>query len=125
MCIRDRPDLDLEYGKSIKRYERKYQKAFGFSARMKLQINHYMPFLSTLRGIIKNSRIKPLVDNDILYNEFLKYYESLDKFKSVFALDNVRLHINKFGGKYNRLTTIAIYLSEIEKRYSNKIKIKN
>ena len=53
--------------------------------------------------------------------EFLKYYNKLEKVKSIFNLEKIKEHISSFGGEYNRLTTLAMYFSEVEKRYKDKI----
>jgi len=124
--IFNRHDLDMKSTKSINEYEENYQKAFKVKAQVRFFLNCYLPFLASILRKLRNNKTIILPVDDQVYNGFIKYYENLKKFKPIFNLNSIRLHIDSFGGKYNRLTTLAIYLAQIEKKYSDKIEeIKN
>ncbi len=120
--IFNRHVLDLTSEKSIKAYESEYQKSFGIKSKVQMIANHYLPFFTDIYRKLRNKQQKQYSASDKeVYRDFMKYYQGLDKFKYVFNLDNVKRHLNGFSGQYNRLTTIAIYLGEIEKRFADKI----
>lgn len=121
--IFNRSNLILNSEQSIDTYEKQYRKSFGFKTQLGLLINYYLPFIFSLLRKIRKKNSVPDAQDESIFNDFVKNYDKLNRFKSIFDLEMIKKHIAKFGGKYNRLTTIAIYLSEVEKRYFDKIKI--
>ncbi|HCY74469.1 MAG TPA: hypothetical protein DHV28_00980 [Ignavibacteriales bacterium] len=119
--IFNRPDLDLKSEKSISDYEKKYRKPFGLKSQVQLIANYYTPFFTAFYRKLKKKNKNVTETNNEVFNDFTKYYNKLKKLNAIFNLDKVKVHISSFGGKYNRLTTMVIYFSEIEKRYLNKL----
>ncbi|MBK9097292.1 MAG: hypothetical protein IPM14_04055 [bacterium] len=119
-------EINLNSEKSIINYEKKNKSQLGIKAKIYHTANYYIPLIVNLYEKI-NSKITEngKTDNEI-YSTFLKYYNKLEKLKSIFNLKEIQENINSLGRKYNRLTTLVIYLSEIERRYPDKIgEIKN
>lgn len=119
--IFNRPDLDLKSEESISTYEKKYRKSFGLKSQIKLMANYYLPVLTAFYSKLKKKKVTASGNNNEVFQDFMNYYNKLKKLNTIFDLDKVKVHINSFGGKYNRLTTMAIYFCEIEKRYLNKL----
>ena len=119
MCIRD---SDLNSEQSVDAYEKKYRMSFGLKMKISLFFHYHFPFIFAIVNKIRRKDTMLASPDESVYNDFVKYYDKLEKCKSIFNIEMTKKYIAKFGGKYNRLTTIAIYLSEIEKRYSDKIK---
>ena len=121
--IFNRHDLVLNSERSVDAYEKQYRKSFGFKTQLGLFLNYYFPFIFSMINKIRKKDSVLAAPDESIFNDFVKYFDKLEKCNSIFNIEMTKKHIAKFGGKYNRLTTIAIYLSEIEKRYFNKIKI--
>ena len=120
--IFNRRDLDLNSEQSVDAYEKKYRMSFGLKMKISLFFHYHFPFIFAIVNKIRRKDTMLASPDESVYNDFVKYYDKLEKCKSIFNIEMTKKYIAKFGGKYNRLTTIAIYLSEIEKRYSDKIK---
>lgn len=119
--IYKRNDLDLNSMESINNYEKKNKRQLSLKTKAFHTVKYYLPFIAT---IYERLRIKSSVsvndDNDV-YHTFTKYYDKLEKSKSLFNLDKIKENIQNFGRQYNKLTTLVMYLIEIEKRYLDKI----
>ena len=79
--------------------------------------------ISVYKNMKKKNDKKDATNNKEILTLFYKYFNKLNKCDKLFNLNAIEKTIHKTGGEYNRLITLAMYLYEIEKRYSNKIKI--
>ena len=117
-------DVNLMSGKSIDKYEADYQKGFGLKRKIRRYIKIIFPFFVKIYNPIIGSgkqNIAPENEGKKELHLFYEYYNKLEKCKALFDIKSVEKYIYKSGGDYNRLVTLAMYLYELEKRYSNKI----
>jgi hypothetical protein len=123
--IYKRDDLNMTSQRSINNYEKKNKRQLSIKTRIKHIIKYYLPFISVILDRLTNNSSYTKEDENV-YNQFLKYYNKLEKVKPFFNLERISQNINYFGNNYNRLITLVMYFVEIEKRYSDKIvEIKN
>ena len=113
--------IDLKSTKSINRYDKESKKQNGARKFIKRLVKDK---LSIMVQIFEKLRGKSEINknNSDIFQIFDKYYSELNKFKNIFEISSVKRFIDKAGGEHNRLITLAMYLREIEKRYSDKIK---
>lgn len=118
-----RSDIDLHSKKSISKYENNYRKQFNW----KVKFYDYMKYKYTTiiriyrRAKKQNPKELIEIDNSLLIEQFNFYFSKLQKYHKLFNIEVVQKDIYKFGGKYNRLVTLVMYLHEVEKRFLEKI----
>jgi hypothetical protein len=119
--IYKRDDLDLNSTESIIDYENKNKRELTLKTKIIHTIKYYSPFLQRIYDKLTIHSLIKVEDNTELFDSFIIYYNKLSKTKTIFNLDIIKSSISRFGKQYNKLTTLVMYLYEIEKRYSDKI----
>jgi hypothetical protein len=114
--------IDLRSSSSIKDFEKNYKNQYNFKNRLHFFLLEKTPILIKFYKQIKGKNKKlDHIENQELLTLFYNYYNRLDKCNSLFDIEAVEKYIHKTGGQYNRLTTLVIYLQELEKMYKSKI----
>jgi len=116
--------INLTSKESIANHEQRYRKKFSKKYLLYNMIKEKLPFVIDYykKFKVKSNNKDVETDPDTLI-QFYQYYNKLDKCRVFFHVNEIEKHINKVGGKYNYLVTLAMYLYEIEKRYNHKIVI--
>ena len=115
-------EINLESIHSINNFDKKYFGHIGLKFWLKNIIKDKFSILIPIYRKIKNdTELKK--ENTKTFRIFYEYYNKLNNTKPLFDLDFIKLNIDKAGGEANRVTTLAMYLSEIEKKYEEKINI--
>lgn len=117
-------DIDLNSEESIDKFEKNYQDQFKTKTILYNRIKNKIPWLKQFYRRLKGRGVEEKnnkLEKEQLLSLFYSYYNKLDKTKSLFNIKYVEKYIYKAGGQYNRLITLVMYLSELEKRFTEKI----
>ena len=112
--------VDLQSQESIIDFDKEYNRKnneITFKQFLKYTAKQYVPFLK------KSYNANKVKKNGSLNTQFDNYYNSLTVCKQLFNKEQVDKRISLFGNSNNRLLSLVMYLSEIEKRYSTKLKV--